>query len=86
MVVKLPTDGSKLGTYLPATYITMYYESQDASNKTPAYSANSTPVVSSNTASLVTFTDTVNSSPTAYTILDSTSYTTITMTHTRVPF
>jgi hypothetical protein len=86
MVVKLPTDGSKLGTYLPATYITMYYEAQDASNKTPAYSANSTPVVSSNTASLVTFTDTVNSSPTAYTILDSTSYTTITMTHDRVPF
>jgi|APGre2960657423_1045063.scaffolds.fasta_scaffold00207_11 hypothetical protein len=80
--VKLPTDGSKLGSYIPATYLTMDYLAQDVSNKTWDYYANSSPVMSANTPGLVTLSDTISASPTTYTVAD----TTISITNYKVPF
>jgi len=71
VLVKIPTNGSKLGSYLVATYLTMNYAAQSGGVVGLTLQANTSPVIASNTASLVSLTDTVTTATSNYTASDS---------------
>ena len=71
VLVKIPTDGSKLGSYLVATYLTMNYAAQSGAVVGLALQANTSPVMASNTATLVTMSDTITTATNSYTASDS---------------